>query len=121
MPPPLCVFSVEIRCRVLHLNPHGRYTCSQGFVVDSRCDYTCKAGYRIIGQHSRTCQPDGSWSNNEPVCTGTVPVYLDNTPTFSWGILKVFFLEQVQIPRNEYILKLNFLCNKMVVSDPCVA
>ncbi|XP_056455996.1 sushi repeat-containing protein SRPX2 [Gadus chalcogrammus] len=66
-------FCRQIRCRVLHLNPHGRYTCSQGFVVDSRCDYTCKAGYRIIGQHSRTCQPDGSWSNNEPVCTDDDP------------------------------------------------
>ncbi|CAL8263280.1 unnamed protein product [Lota lota] len=61
------------RCHVLHLNPHGRYTCTQGFVVDSRCDFTCEPGYRIIGQHSRTCQADGSWSSVEPVCTDDDP------------------------------------------------
>lgn len=70
----LCVcvrVCVGVRCHLLHLNPHGRYTCTHGFVSDSRCDYTCVPGYRIIGQHSRTCQPDGSWSGIEPVCTGT--------------------------------------------------
>lgn len=61
----------EVRCHVLPLIPHGRYTCSQGFMVDSRCDFTCVDGYRIEGEHSRTCQHQGSWSGGQPVCSGT--------------------------------------------------
>lgn len=60
----------EMRCRVLHLIPHGRYTCTRGFEADSRCDFTCSPGYRFEGEHSRTCLPGGSWSGVQPVCTG---------------------------------------------------
>lgn len=60
----------EMRCRVLHLIPHGRYTCTRGFEVDSRCDFTCSPGYRFEGEYSRTCLPGGSWSGVQPVCTG---------------------------------------------------
>ncbi|CAL8356167.1 unnamed protein product [Merluccius merluccius] len=63
----------RMRCHVLHLNPHGRYSCTHGFVVDSRCDFTCDPGYRIIGQHSRTCLADALWSGVEPVCTDDDP------------------------------------------------
>lgn len=59
-----------MRCHVLNLIPHGRYTCTQGFAVDSRCDFTCDPGYRIDGEHSRTCQHGGSWSGAQPVCAG---------------------------------------------------
>ncbi|KAG7266515.1 hypothetical protein CRUP_036531 [Coryphaenoides rupestris] len=74
----------RVRCHVLHLNPHGRYTCTHGFVADSRCDFTCVPGYRIIGQHSRTCQPDGSWSGVEPVCTVKVAEPGELTAKVSW-------------------------------------
>lgn len=60
----------EMRCRVLYLIPHGRYTCTRGFEVDSRCDFTCSPGYRFEGEHSRTCLPQGLWSGVQPVCTG---------------------------------------------------
>ncbi|XP_061755931.1 sushi repeat-containing protein SRPX2 isoform X3 [Nerophis ophidion] len=59
----------KIRCPVLPLIPHGRYTCTQGFVVDSRCDFTCSPGHRIEGEHSRTCQHGGAWSGAQPICS----------------------------------------------------
>lgn len=59
-----------MRCHVLNLIPHGRYTCTRGFVVDSRCEFTCDPGYRIEGEHSRTCQHRGSWSGVQPLCSG---------------------------------------------------
>lgn len=68
-PSSACAVS-EMRCRVLHLIPHGRYTCTRGFEVDSRCDFTCSPGYRFEGEHTRTCLPGGSWSGAQPVCTG---------------------------------------------------
>ncbi|XP_077434231.1 sushi repeat-containing protein SRPX2 [Vanacampus margaritifer] len=61
----------KMRCSVLPLIPHGRYTCTQGFVVDSRCDFTCTPGHRIEGEHSRTCQHGGTWSGAQPICSDT--------------------------------------------------
>ncbi|CAK6964693.1 sushi repeat-containing protein SRPX2 [Scomber scombrus] len=63
----------RMRCHVLPLIPYGRYTCTEGFVVDSRCDFTCDTGYRIEGEHSRTCQHGGSWTGEQPVCSDTDP------------------------------------------------
>ncbi|XP_035016727.1 sushi repeat-containing protein SRPX2 [Hippoglossus stenolepis] len=61
------------RCHVLPLIPQGRYSCTQGFVVDSRCEFTCDPGYSIQGEHSRTCQHGGSWSGGQPDCLDTDP------------------------------------------------
>ncbi|XP_061690248.1 sushi repeat-containing protein SRPX2 isoform X2 [Syngnathoides biaculeatus] len=63
----------EMRCSVLPLIPHGRYSCTQGFVVDSRCDFTCAPGRRIEGEHSRTCRHGGTWSGVQPICSDTEP------------------------------------------------
>nr|XP_057931285.1 sushi repeat-containing protein SRPX2 isoform X2 [Doryrhamphus excisus] len=66
-------FCRKMRCHVLPLIPYGKYTCTQGFVVDSRCDFTCSPGHRIEGEHSRTCQHGGAWSGAQPVCSDTEP------------------------------------------------
>uniref|UniRef100_G3PZ74 Sushi repeat-containing protein SRPX2 n=1 Tax=Gasterosteus aculeatus TaxID=69293 RepID=G3PZ74_GASAC len=71
----------KVRCHLLQLIPHGRYTCTQGFVVDSRCDFTCDPGYRIAGQHSRTCQRSGSWSDAQPECEDTDPPKIKCPPS----------------------------------------
>ncbi|XP_038145488.1 sushi repeat-containing protein SRPX2 [Cyprinodon tularosa] len=71
----------RIRCHVLPLISQGRYTCSQGFFVDSRCDFTCKPGYRIQGEHSRTCQHRGSWSGVQPECSDTDPPKIKCPPS----------------------------------------
>ncbi|XP_061541695.1 sushi repeat-containing protein SRPX2 isoform X1 [Phycodurus eques] len=63
----------KMRCSVLPLIPHGRYTCTQGFVADSRCDFTCTPGRRIEGEHSRTCRHGGTWSGVQPICSDTEP------------------------------------------------
>nr|XP_046151300.1 sushi repeat-containing protein SRPX2-like isoform X2 [Oncorhynchus gorbuscha]XP_046151301.1 sushi repeat-containing protein SRPX2-like isoform X2 [Oncorhynchus gorbuscha] len=49
----------QVRCNVLHLIWHGTYHCTQGYVVDSSCGYICELGYRIEGDHSRTCLDGG--------------------------------------------------------------
>ncbi|XP_020779176.1 sushi repeat-containing protein SRPX2 [Boleophthalmus pectinirostris] len=61
------------RCHVLPLVHHGRYTCTQGFMVDSRCDFRCNPGYRFEGEHSRTCLKTGLWSGVQPVCSDMDP------------------------------------------------
>ncbi|KAL3973238.1 hypothetical protein ACER0C_024445 [Sarotherodon galilaeus] len=71
----------KMRCHVLPLIYHGRYTCTQGFMVDSRCDFTCDTGYRIEGEPSRICQHRGSWSGVQPVCSDTDPPKIKCPPS----------------------------------------
>lgn len=66
-------FCRQMRCHVLPLIPHGRYKCTQGFMVDSRCDFVCDPGYRFEADHSRTCLKKGSWSGVQPVCSDMDP------------------------------------------------
>ncbi|XP_029020907.1 sushi repeat-containing protein SRPX2 [Betta splendens] len=71
----------RMRCPVLPLIPHGRYTCTQGFAVDSRCDFTCAPGFRIEQEHSRTCRHGGSWSGAQPVCSDMDPPKIKCPPS----------------------------------------
>ncbi|KAL1421547.1 hypothetical protein MTO96_022986 [Rhipicephalus appendiculatus] len=43
-------------------------------VANSKVQYRCNAGYTLVGQMERICQPDGSWSGTEPVCQAAAPV-----------------------------------------------
>uniref|UniRef100_A0A3P8UNZ1 Sushi repeat-containing protein SRPX2 n=1 Tax=Cynoglossus semilaevis TaxID=244447 RepID=A0A3P8UNZ1_CYNSE len=74
-------FCRKMRCRVLPLIHHGRYACTHGFEVDSRCDFTCNSGYRIESEHSRTCQRGGSWSGVQPECVDTEPPKIKCPPS----------------------------------------
>lgn len=71
----------KMRCHVLPVVHHGRYTCSQGLVVDSRCVFTCDPGYSIEGEHTRTCQHGGLWSGVQPECTDTDPPKIKCPPS----------------------------------------
>lgn len=66
-------FCRKKRCHVLPLVYHGSYTCTQGFLVDSRCDFRCDRGYRFEQEHSRTCLKSGLWSGVQPVCSDMDP------------------------------------------------
>ncbi len=65
------VWTLEIRCHVLPLIDHGMHSCTRGFLVDSRCDYTCYEGYQIEGDRYQMCQEEGTWSGTQPTCAGT--------------------------------------------------
>lgn len=39
-----------------------------GTTYGETAEYNCDAGYDINGFATRTCQADGTWSNNEPTC-----------------------------------------------------
>ena len=32
-------------------------------------EYTCSSGYDLVGSSSRTCLPDGTWTENTPQCS----------------------------------------------------
>lgn len=61
---------LEMRCHALPFITSGTYTCTNGVLLDSRCDYSCSSGYHLEGDRSRICMEDGRWSGGEPVCVG---------------------------------------------------
>ncbi|XP_006528669.1 sushi repeat-containing protein SRPX2 isoform X1 [Mus musculus] len=63
----------EIRCHTLPFITSGTYTCTNGMLLDSRCDYSCSSGYHLEGDRSRICMEDGRWSGGEPVCVDIDP------------------------------------------------
>ena len=60
-------------CPSLNDPSNGMISCTLGDdgVPDpgDTCTYTCNTGYVSTNIDTRTCQSDGSWSNNAPLCT----------------------------------------------------
>ena len=48
---------------------------STGNVEDDTVTYFCNEGYKLSGDASRTCQPNGQWSGIQPECNRTsIPI-----------------------------------------------
>ena len=72
------MYYIEINGYVLVLCPfiadvtNGVVDCSLGddgvHSYEDTCNFTCNTGYELIGNDTRTCQSDGSWSGSNDVC-----------------------------------------------------
>ncbi len=51
-------------------NPDNGVVEQTGKVPSSTATYECNLGYILVGASSRTCQDDGTWSGEEPICEG---------------------------------------------------
>ncbi|OPJ58966.1 hypothetical protein AV530_000688 [Patagioenas fasciata monilis] len=49
-------------------------------LVEHEVHFACEPGFQLLGSSTRTCQPDGSWSGQEPRCAEI---------TVDWGHLPV--------------------------------
>ncbi|RLB47662.1 MAG: hypothetical protein DRJ42_24965 [Deltaproteobacteria bacterium] len=49
-------------------DPTDGSVASDGTTFGSTGTYTCDTGFMLIGDSSRTCQDDGTWSGMEPTC-----------------------------------------------------
>ena len=49
---------------------NGNVTFNTEF--NSQATYTCDTGFDLLGNNTRTCQADGSWTSTDPTCEGTL-------------------------------------------------
>ncbi|CAH1774655.1 unnamed protein product [Owenia fusiformis] len=49
---------------------NGKVKATSGNDVGSVATYTCDIGYNLVGEATRTCQPDQTWSGTTPQCQG---------------------------------------------------
>ena len=50
-------------------NPSNGHVILTGVTVNSVATYICSSGFVLVGEDTRTCQPNGEWSGQEPVCS----------------------------------------------------
>ena len=61
----------QIVCRNLSNPPNGRVSLSIGVFIGSRATYTCNRGYSLVGDSTRVCQNDGTWTGRAPIIDNT--------------------------------------------------
>ena len=68
----LICFLFILVCPLLTAPSNGMFSCSLGGdgvpSTGDTCTFTCNTGYELTGNHTRTCQSDGSWSDSVPMC-----------------------------------------------------
>ena len=61
-----------VRCAQLTAPDNGDIDCSLGDDGEANpgdtCTYSCNAGLSVVGDASRACQADGSWTGGRPSC-----------------------------------------------------
>ena len=61
------LLSAAVDCGDLNDPANGKVDfTTTGFGAIAR--YRCSAGFRIVGDVSRTCKSDGTWSGAAPIC-----------------------------------------------------
>ncbi len=59
-------------CPSLSNPANGIVDLSQGTSLNAVATYSCNVGYRLEGTGQRTCDPEGGWSDTQPVCEGNL-------------------------------------------------
>jgi len=73
---PVCVtllfffLLLVINCAALD-HPKNGFVSSSSTVEDGTATYSCKPGFVLEGEDTRTCTSAGNWSGTEPTCRST--------------------------------------------------
>ena len=63
----LSFFPVCVTCPELS-HPENGQVMWTGLTPGSTATYTCDVGFELNGAQTRTCQSDGTWSDDPPTC-----------------------------------------------------
>ena len=59
-----------VDCGSLSNLTNGQVSHTAGTTFGQTANYTCDAGYSLVGGTTRTCQTTGTWSGSAPTCQG---------------------------------------------------
>ena len=68
----MCVFFsfTAVNCGTLTNPGNGRVSHTAGTMFRQTATYSCNAGYKLLGNSTRTCQATRLWSGSVPTCLG---------------------------------------------------
>lgn len=76
--------SIVVTCGLLGDPANGKVELLSGVELGDSVKYSCDLGYQLVGEAKRQCSKDGTWSGEEPVCTGELSLdILTSTATVS--------------------------------------
>jgi len=52
--------------------PSNGIVIGNDFTFGATVEYECKNGFVLVGVKTRTCQDDGTWSDDRPFCKGKI-------------------------------------------------
>ena len=61
-------------CPELYDPDNGRVMIT-GSTYGSVAIYSCEPGYELVGDETRSCEEDGTWSGDEPTCEGNLKLF----------------------------------------------
>ncbi|XP_035675199.1 E-selectin-like [Branchiostoma floridae] len=64
---PDILFRPGVTCPPLDAPSNGQIS-GDGMIPGDEVHFSCDPGYSLLGSSSATCQSDGSWSKNRPIC-----------------------------------------------------
>ena len=64
----ITALSPAVDCGPLMNPANGTVDITQGTTFNQVATYSCDTGYGLVGNMTRTCQADGTWSGSEPIC-----------------------------------------------------
>ena len=71
------IYGFIVLCPNLTQPNNGIINCSLGDdgvpSYEDTCSFTCNNGYELIGNYSRFCESDGTWTGIETVCNRSRP------------------------------------------------
>lgn len=87
-----------VECLPLSRPDNGHLTCSnESQIFDTTCQFTCEAGFRIIGLSAVTCGISGDWSGPIPSCASyyeALLALLSCGPICALGCFCFFWMKQ---------------------------
>ena len=72
----MCFFLAAVNCGNLIDPANGQVDHTAGTTVGQTATYSCNTGYNLVGDSTRTCQAEGDWSGNAPICEGMLLHYV---------------------------------------------
>lgn len=100
----LCSFTIHVaatRCPSFELGPGLIRVCTDyDDRLGSKCEFDCKSGYSLFGEHQLECQYDGRWNGELPLCKEFCPPLPAKNESFSYICTNEF----------EYGSECSFIC-----------